>query len=304
MNEEAGPAGTSPAAVLSLEEVERRRAVTPAQGAAIFDALLAALEALDTEGRRASTVDAGTVLITDGGTVELAVPAGSSGDAAGTASPTAAAAGLVRPLLARGGRSLERVAHLVDAVLEGRAATSASGVRQQLAVAATPLGPAWNAPAVLQQLLTPGAPVQAGRRHRRWLWVMGAFALLLAGGGVAVWLLLTGRLSAAPRASAPLAIGKDVAVAVKPAQGGCNTTFDFRATGSVSGAGELVYRWEQSDGQTSDNQTLRVTALDGSFLITQSWRLQGAQSVNGKETFHILEPTDLAVTTTFQYHCP
>jgi hypothetical protein len=101
----------------------------------------------------------------------------------------------------------------------------------------------------------------------------------------------------------PLTIGSGAALTVTPASGGCNTTFVFVARGAVSGSGILVYRWEQSDGESTASTSLPITLNDGAFQLTQAWRLQGAQSLDGSMTLHILSPVNRTFTRPFHYVC-
>ena len=91
---------------------------------------------------------------------------------------------------------------------------------------------------------------------------------------------------------------------MSPATGGCNTTFAFVGRGSLSGTGTLVYRWEQSDGQVTADTSLPITSSEGAFQLTQAWRLQGSQKVDGTMTLHILKPVDRRLSQTFHYSCP
>jgi hypothetical protein len=104
--------------------------------------------------------------------------------------------------------------------------------------------------------------------------------------------------------STPLVVGSDATVVVNPATGGCNTTFRFVGQGSLSGTGTLVYRWEQSDGQATSDTSLPITSSEGAFELTEAWRLQGSQTVNGAMTLHILRPLDRRISRSFRYSCP
>lgn len=141
------------------------------------------------------------------------------------------------------------------------------------------------------------------RRRRRRLVLAGVAALAVAA-GVTTGLTLAARRPAATVPSGRLQVGSDAALTVSPASAGCNTTFVFVGRGSLSGAGMLAYRWEQSDGQLSPEVTLPVHADEASFQLTQAWRLQGEQVVEGSMTLHVLAPVDRRLRRGFHYGCP
>jgi hypothetical protein len=64
-----------------------------------------------------------------------------------------------------------------------------------------------------------------------------------------------------------------------------------------------VYRWEQSDGQVTADSSLPIRADVGAFQLTQAWRLEGTQTVNGAMTLHILKPVDRSLSQSFHYVC-
>jgi hypothetical protein len=64
-----------------------------------------------------------------------------------------------------------------------------------------------------------------------------------------------------------------------------------------------MYRWEQSDGQSTATTSLPITANDGAFQLTQAWRLQGTQTVDASMTLHILSPINKAFKRPFRYAC-
>ncbi len=101
----------------------------------------------------------------------------------------------------------------------------------------------------------------------------------------------------------PLQANNDVALAVSPAQGGCDTAFQFTATGSLSGTGTLTYRWERSDGQETDDIPVAITN-QGSFRFTIAWRVIGHQVLNGTMTFRVVSPTPRVVHQAIAYNCP
>ncbi len=128
--------------------------------------------------------------------------------------------------------------------------------------------------------------------------------LVVVAAAVAAVVLLAGHGGPGTTSAGPLTIGSDTTMAVMPASGGCNTTFAFVARGSLSGAGTLVYRWEQSDGEVTQNTSLPITSSEGAFQLSQAWRLEGSQKVSGSMTLHILKPVDRTIRQSFTYNCP
>jgi hypothetical protein len=124
------------------------------------------------------------------------------------------------------------------------------------------------------------------------------------GAGVAAALLLLGGHATGPVAPGPLAVGSDASLTVTPKTSGCDTTFVFVGRGSLHGTGTLVYRWEQSDGSVTSDTPLTIHPNTGAFQLTQAWRLQGSQTVNGSMTLHILRPVDRSLRQSFRYVCP
>jgi hypothetical protein len=160
--------------------------------------------------------------------------------------------------------------------------------------AAAVLGPGWR---------DQDAGASRHRPRRRAILILLGALLVLAAAATAAVLLLGGsggRVSP----STPLVVGSDATVVVNPATGGCNTTFGFVGQGSLSGTGTLVYRWEQSDGQATSDTSLPITSSEGAFELTEAWRLQGSQTVNGAMTLHILRPLDRRISRSFRYSCP
>jgi serine/threonine-protein kinase len=141
------------------------------------------------------------------------------------------------------------------------------------------------------------------RRRPGWLIPLIVLVVaLLAGGGVGAAYAL-GAFGSGSASSGPLAVGSDVKLAVQPSQGGCNTVFSFVASGSVSGAGTLTYRWERSDGFVSQDIPVTVSADDARFeLPGPPWRISGHQS-QLQMTFHIVKPTERVVSATVPYTC-
>jgi len=140
---------------------------------------------------------------------------------------------------------------------------------------------------------------------RRWLvpLLAGLGVLALAGVVVAV-LFATGVAGGGGGASnGPLQVNDDVKLTVDvPQQSSCKAQYEFTATGSVSGAGTLTYRWETSDGQQTDNVPVSITSDEGSFRFTLGWSVQNhaPKSI----TFRIVSPTQRSATQTIPFTCP
>lgn len=179
-----------------------------------------------------------------------------------------------------------------------RAVRAPHAVREGFGQAAAPVTPVIRA-----------APGELARRR-----TTRARSLRLAGVGlVLVALALVagvtgGAVASALRGSAPasapsLSVGRSVSLQVEPARGSCNSVFVATATGPVQGSGTLLYRWARSDGEQSAGTALRVSASDGSFLITQHWQLSGQVSTPSI-TFQLLSPVAMTLTRPLHYSCP
>jgi hypothetical protein len=273
-----------------------RSALTSARAAHIVDGVLGGLATLHAADLAHGHVAAQTVVVEPDGTARLAELA-----ACAAADPTAGADDDVRAAARLGlellgsGRRQEGMRRVLRGVLQDPGQVRAATVRSAFSAAAA---------AALGDLWATGADGPAPARHRR-RWIVAAVGVaLVAAAAVTVVLLLTGRGGAGnPAPASPLALAGDASLNVTPATGGCNTTFVFVGRGSVRGTGTLVYRWEQSDGQASADTPLAITADDGSFQLTQAWRLQGAQTVDGAMTLHILKPVELILRRPFRYTC-
>jgi hypothetical protein len=281
----------------TLAALLRRREMDPPEALLVIDGVLAGLGTLHAAGLFHGRVGAETVVVERDGRArlaELAVCAAAAPPGAGPEADLRAAARLGLELLRGSGRRLEPVRRVLEPALDTTGAANATGLRTAVASAAG-LGVEGRR----QERATP--PARPRGRRRRWILGIAALALLVAAAAVAGIALLGGRQ--APRPAGPLAIGSDAALTVTPASGGCNTTFVFVGRGSVSGAGTLVYRWEQSDGQSSAATSLPITADDGAFQLTQAWRLQGAQTLDASMTLHLLSPVDRTLKRPFHYAC-
>jgi hypothetical protein len=276
----------------------KRREIHPGEVVVVVDGILAGLEALHGAGLFHGRIGAETVVVEPGGRArlaELAVCAAAAPPGAGPQTDLRAAARLGLELLRGLGRRAEPLRQALEPALDATAATDAAGLRAALAGAAS---------AAFGGSRREGAAATDRPRRRRRRWIIGAaVALVVAGGGTAAGIILLG--SPAPRAPAPspLALGSDAGLTVTPASGGCNTTFVFVGHGSLSGTGTLVYRWEQSDGESSPPTSLSITSNEGAFQLTQAWRVQGAQTLDASMTLHILSPVNRTFKRPFHYAC-
>jgi hypothetical protein len=274
----------------------RRREIDPHQAVVVVDGVLAGLEALHAAGLFHGRVGAETVVLEPGGQArlaELAVCAAAAPPGAGPATDVRGAARLGLELLRSSGRSVELVRNALLPAMDTTEATDAAGLRAAIASAAdAAFGGSWRE----------GAVARTRPRRRRIIGVAAAVVLAVGAGTVAGIALLAGS-PARPSPPAPLAIGSDAGLTVTPASGGCNTTFVFVGRGSLTGTGTLVYRWEQSDGESSPTASLPITANDGAFQLTQAWRLQGSQSVDAAMTLHLLSPVNRTFKRPFHYAC-
>lgn len=145
-----------------------------------------------------------------------------------------------------------------------------------------------------------GPPPARARPLRRW-------ATLLAMGGAAaaagVGLGLAVNSTLLPSSPAGSLAVRSVSIDVRPSGTACDPTFHLTALGSVSGAGELVYRWAASGGRASANRTLRVDPGSHSFTVTQDWRPPAADS-QASISFEILQPASLVITRAVNTRCP
>ena len=144
-----------------------------------------------------------------------------------------------------------------------------------------------------------------GEEHQRpWLVpLLAALGLAAIAGAVVGVLFAAGVLGGGGSNNGPLQVGNDVQLSVSRAQGGCDTDFQFVATGSLSGAGTLTYRWERSDGQRSDDIPVTITSNEGSFKFTIAWRVLGKQQFSGTMTFRVVSPTDRVAHQSITYSC-
>jgi hypothetical protein len=280
----------------TLASVLRRGALPPERAVPVVDSILAGLEALHGAGLFHGNVGPETVVVEEGGArlAELAVSAAAAPPGAGSDADVRDAARLGLHLLRGAGGRLDPVRRPLESATAG-GSLDAAGLRAALAAGASAaLGSGWRDP--------PAAPPRR-RRRRRALLVLLALVVAAGAAAAAAVLLLQPSHSTAV-APGPLVIGSDASVTVNAPTGGCDTTFSFLARGSLSGVGSMVYRWEQSDGQVTDDVTLHIVSSEGSFELAEAWRLQGSQTVNGTMTLHLLQPVDRKIGRSFHYACP
>ena len=288
----------------ALAAVLRRGSIAPEPAVAAVHDILGGLASLHARGVFHGHVGPETVMIDSGGQArlaEVALCAAAAPPGFGPQTDVRDAARLGLHLLRKAGSSFDAVRRPLDSAATGAGAADASPLREELDAAATTLlGPGWREEA--------GVPSRRRRtdapRRRRGLLLAALAAVVLAAAAVAAVFLLTGNGSGPAGSSAPLVVGGDATLAVNPPSAGCNTTFTFVGRGSLTGTGTLVYRWEQSDGQVTADTSLPITSNEGAFQLTESWRLQGSQKVDGTMTLHILKPVDRRISQTFHYSCP
>lgn len=273
----------------TLQSQPRLGGFTAAEVVALVDGVLAGLEALHAAGLRHGHLSSSTVVV-EGGIprlAEVAVAAALGGEELRAEEDVAAAARLGLELLPAAAPAELR------SLLTAAAATPGSAADLRASLPTALAGPA--AP--------PAPPPQPRRRARRALLLalLGALAVAV---GVGVALLVLSLTRGGGGTAEPLTLGRDLTLTVSPSHGGCDTTFIFTARGSLRGVGDLVYRWEQSDGQATADTSLPVTADDGSFRLTQAWRLEGSQTVKGSMSLHLLKPADRVLRAGFTYQCP
>ena len=173
---------------------------------------------------------------------------------------------------------------------------------------AVPVGAAAAAVAASAQTSRPArsAPAREApypplrQRRARWPLVLLLVVLVAAGAGGATWLALgrTSPFSSGNQTAAgtgPLTVGGDVAVAVQRGTtpgtdaAACDITYSFTATGSLSGQGNLIYHFEQSNSQQTGDQTIPITNQT-SFQLPHQWRFQGHRTGTQTVTFVIVKP--------------
>jgi hypothetical protein len=279
----------------------RRASMAPARAVAAVCDVLSGLEALHGRGLFHGQVGPETVVVEGDGRArlaELALCAAAAPPGFGPHTDVRDTARLGLHLLRKAGSRFDPVRRPLEAAAGGAGAVAATGLRAELDSAATAvLGPGWR-----EQLGGPSRNRRGIRVPPRRLLLVVLAVLVVAAVAAAV-ILLVGRGGGAS-SSGPLTVGSGATLTVTPATGGCNTTFSFVGRGPLSGTGTLVYRWEQSDGQVTVDTSLPITPDEGSFQLSQAWRLQGSQKVDGTMTLHIVKPVDRRLSQAFHYTCP
>jgi hypothetical protein len=272
-----------------------RGALPGGRAVAVLDDVLAGLVALHGKELFHGHVGADTVVIESDGRArlaELAICAAAAPDGAGPQGDVRDAARLGLELLDGAGSLHDGMRRTLQATAAGAGPGDAARLRDELAGAGAEVGSG-------RPETAPGRP---HRRRRRAL--LGALAALVVAAAAVSAVLVLGGGHNTPAPIAPLVLGPDAAVTVTPQTGGCNTTFVFVARGSLSGVGQLVYRWEQSDGQVTADTSLPIGSNEGAFQLVEAWRLQGSQTVSGSMTLHILKPVARQIVRSFHYSCP
>ncbi|MBJ7609759.1 MAG: hypothetical protein JF887_10090 [Candidatus Dormibacteraeota bacterium] len=277
------------------------RRLTPQRAVVVIDGVLAGLGSLHGAGLVHGRVAADTTVVEEDGTArlaELAICAVASPPGIGPVLDLRSAAQLGLDLLQGTGPQPEPVRLALEQGASG--AVDAAAMRSSVAAAARTV---FGADATADGGGGEATAAPPRRRRSRRMYGVAAVALVaLITAAAAGYLLLAGHGNR-PASSGPLAVGSDATLSVNPGNGACNTTFVFVGKGSLTGTGKLVYRWEQSDGQSSSDASLPITADEGAFQLTQAWRLQGTQTVDGTMTLHILRPLDRVLRQSFHYVC-
>ena len=280
----------------------RSGTLPPARAIAAVGDVLAGLEALHGRGLFHGQVGPETMVRDSDGRArlaELALCAAAAPPGSGTQTDVRDTARLGLHMLRQAGSRFDPVRRPLDAAATGAGATEAARLREELeAAAASVLGPGWR-----ERVRGGSARRPVGARHGRRPLLIALAAMVIAAVVVGV-ILVAGRGGGAAGSSHPLSISADATLVVSPVTAGCNTTFSFVGKGSLSGTGTLVYRWEQSDGQVTADTSLPITSSEGAFQLTQAWRLQGSQKLDGTMTLHLLTPVDRKLSQSFHYSCP
>lgn len=84
----------------------------------------------------------------------------------------------------------------------------------------------------------------------------------------------------------------------------CPARFDFTGSISANGSGDVVYRWERSDGGMGAEQTLSF-AEAGTQTVSESWTLSTVGTNSYWEVVHVLTPNDMTSNqASFTLSCP
>jgi hypothetical protein len=138
---------------------------------------------------------------------------------------------------------------------------------------------------------TAARALRAPRRRRRAALLL---TLLLAAGVLWWW-------SAATPALAVVSV-RTPAAAVEV---GCGETAVLRATVLTGGGGgELVYRWERSDGTSSPALRQRVAQDQDVVDLALHWTVRGRGRYEGTAVLVVEEPAARRAAASFRYACP
>ncbi|MFD7903601.1 hypothetical protein ACFV4G_15300 [Kitasatospora sp. NPDC059747] len=128
------------------------------------------------------------------------------------------------------------------------------------------------------------------RRVRRWLVPV---AVLLAVLALLFWRFHTTALAVT-----------SVGVTTDPAGPGCGGTAVVTASVETNGgAGSIRYRWQRSDGTTSDELVQDVRSGTRHTDLVLRWTFDGQGSLQATATLQILSPGTRTATAAFPYHC-
>ncbi|HEV3123707.1 MAG TPA: hypothetical protein VG266_03935 [Candidatus Dormibacteraeota bacterium] len=145
----------------------------------------------------------------------------------------------------------------------------------------------------------PAAPEPSGRRRSTIVLMVAGAVLVLGGIATAVVFLLTRNST-----SGPLTVGTDVKLEVNKVSGSnCDNTFNFVATGSLSGSGTLTYHFERSDQQRTDDMKVQIDNNPG-FEFRTAWRFIGQRTGKQTMTFVVTSPTTRQVNKDIDVTCP
>jgi hypothetical protein len=297
----------------------------------LLDGVLTALSEAHGKGVAHGGVADTTVLLAPNGTARLAgfgIAAALAGGAPPDAPKDVSAAACLGLELLAGSTTVtdDKATKSVRAVLK-RASdpapdtrfSSASEFRAVLRrTAREAVGPGWNHPELLADLVAthpqPAAagtappqrsaanPKGGGRSRLASVLIAAAVVLVPIAAGAMIALAATGAFR--PGASGSLVVQPGVTLSVTPTRGGCDTNFAFTAEGGVQGQGNLVYRWDLSDGRTSGEQTQVIGATAARFRFVEHWPFQGLRTTQGVMTFRLISPTQLTLHQPITYACP
>lgn len=104
----------------------------------------------------------------------------------------------------------------------------------------------------------------------------------------------------------PLVVIAVSASVTPPASSTCPQTFTFNGQITVTGTGNVKYKWEQSDGGSSSDQILTFLAPGAQSVPPFTWTLgEPGFNYTGWAQLHVLAPNDLTSNqATFTLTCP